>query len=88
MFFTNLNRVLRFNYEPDDELFNDEGGPDSLFEDIFIILPLVDPEDIVDDETPADEPEEDMESPERTEDDDAIEDDDISDLLPLEDDPG
>ena len=57
-------------------------------EDILIILPLDDPEDIVDDETPADEPEEDMESPERTEDDDAIEDDDISDLLPLEDDPG
>ena len=52
--------------------------------DIFIIRPLPDPEDIVD-ETPEDEPEVDMESPERTEE-DVIEDDDISDL-PLED-PG
>ena len=74
-------------YVPDDELLSDDGGPDSLLEDILIILPLVVPEDIVDDETPEDEPEEDKESPERTEDDDAIEDDDISDLLPLEDDP-
>ena len=71
-------------YKPEDELLIDEGGPDSLLEDIFIIRPLADPEDIVD-ETPDDEPEVDMESPGRTEE-DAIEDDDISDL-PLED-PG
>ena len=64
---------------PEDELLINEGGPDSLLEDIFIIRPLPDPEDIVD-ETPEDEVN--MESPERTEE-DVIDDDDISDL-PIE----
>ena len=52
---------------PDDELFITEDATDILDDDKFNVLPLVDPEGIVD-ETPVDNIEDDRESPERMED--------------------
>ena len=52
---------------PDDELLITEDATDILDDDKFNVLPLVDPEGIVD-ETPVDNIEDDRESPERMED--------------------
>ena len=52
---------------PDDELLITEDATDILDDDKFNGLPLVDPEEMVD-ETPVDNIEDDRESPERMED--------------------